>query len=392
MVLEGATAESDLQSDELLPPSDSDPYASDSASPYPRSIYIDFTKLPRPAPIIGPLTGYTQRRTALTIQRALEVASKSVGRPLTKDEAEAIAHVSAKGVSITSWGIGLGGVLGLARCYQLADTFKFPIMKVTRTAIDPDKFGAWTGARARGAWHTVRGCAYVGIFALVGHTVFTSYAAATIANTIARDPRLRNIYETIAANVQRQMEDRRRAAGGAVPKGRGTREGERLPPVRSASDAYDMSRVSNNDPYASGSPGAYETQYGGAIDGTQAPPAPIAQRGPSQEPQFPSTYDDASPTARAEPTDRNTAGESAWERIRRDATAGTANRQPARSGTRTTDVSAPGRWKQGARQDQSDGLRYGSESRDRADAQEDFDARLERERRGESFSEDTKKW
>lgn len=191
MVLEGATGPpSDPYDDASLysdsPSSDTDPYDSSSSSAY----SIDFNTLYRPMPILSYLTGTASPRFEKLITTNLDSISKRLNRQLSPEETQALALAYSKAFSYSSWGDGLGVLAGWAKCYQRADTFKWPWGKES-VVKNPDMLGPLRGSAARMGWHAIRSVPY-GFFGYVLVGGFgNAYAATVFLVTRNRDPALK---------------------------------------------------------------------------------------------------------------------------------------------------------------------------------------------------------
>lgn len=122
----------------------------------------------------------------------VDAQSKRLNRKLSPEETQALASAYAKLFSYSSWADGLGILAGWARCYQRADTFKWPWGKASKVK-NPDLLGPLRGAAARTGWHVIRSIPY-GMFGyfLLG-SLGNTYAATVFMVTRARDPALQQV-------------------------------------------------------------------------------------------------------------------------------------------------------------------------------------------------------
>lgn len=204
MVLEGASGpQSDSYDDGSLTPdtpsSDMDPYDTSSPSNY----SIDFATLHGPMPILRSITGFSGQRFQNQVIASIDATSKRLNRQLSPDESQALAQAYAKAFSYGSWGDGLGLLAGWAKCYQRADTFKWPFGENIRIK-NPDVLGPLKGAAARSGWHVLRSVPY-GLmgWVLVG-SFGNAYAATVFMVTRARDPRLKEVDKQLSDLVKQQ--------------------------------------------------------------------------------------------------------------------------------------------------------------------------------------------
>ena len=209
MVLEEATIPSG-EEDSIVPPSDADTYdtdvsTSDSSLPQTQRsvVEVNLSQLPKPIPLIGPLFGFSKTRLVRSIIAAQMTTTSLADRPLTKDEAHAVTYGIARAFSLSSYGVVMGGVLGLAQCYRTAPDYKFPMVKRSSLSVDFNKFGTWRDIKANRGWHVVRGSLYFTIGSLLGHFVSSTYAATTESKRFSEDPKLKNLVEAMIRNVRK---------------------------------------------------------------------------------------------------------------------------------------------------------------------------------------------
>ena len=417
-------------SDTYTPPdSNPDPYSTTTSSPP-----IDLSSLPRPLPVLGPLTGYTPANVTLGIQKRLAGVSQTISRPLTPDETAALTYHCAKASSIASYGPSLGIATGAYRTWATRKEFRWPFYG--KIISDELGTGFWDGEKMRlngkeilagvskegkaNILHTARGMAYVTIALAVVPVFVSSYAAMVAGTSEMRDQRLKSVTKEMMAAVKADRDERvakikgqrgqqtttnpnaMTEQGGEVWKERRERMGGRM--EREAEAGDDMSPT-----------GGAMLDYGvdmeqgdsGVMSDSQlqSQPSPLQRRQPSPRSPTPShpsqssssspSYDDASPTAGRGMLDdtfssdstSDSTGVSAWERIRQQTTSGeTPPASPSPS-------SSTRRGSRKTRQQQQDGdgdnFTFSREEEERgyarAEAQREFDERLEKERRGGSF-------
>jgi hypothetical protein len=237
MVLEGASGpQSDSYDNGTLtsdstPSSDMDPYASYAPM---STNSIDFTTLAAPMPFLGPVTGYSRPRFESMVLFGVTKTGERLNRQLTPDETQALAQNYARTFRYSSWGDGLGILAGWAKCYQRADTFKWPIGENLRIK-NPDSLGPLRGYSARMGWHALRSVPY----ALVGWALIGSfggaYAATVFVVNRGRDPRLKD--------VDRELNELAQLKTGSPPKKASTPNYEAGTPA----DFDDMSPQSGVD-------------------------------------------------------------------------------------------------------------------------------------------------
>lgn len=412
MVLENTSPPPDSFSDSPYP-SDSDPYsdnpASSSSSPFPRPTSspgaslppIDFTQLPKPMPIMGPLLGHTQTSLQRRTLEFVTLFSNMAQRPLSSEETSALAYHGAKMRATASWGDGLGVLVGAARCWQTAGTFKFPLRKPS-SRLDPEVLGPLRGGAARVGWHALR----LGAYGLLGNLavgmVVANYALAVAMVNIKVDGRLRALHEAIDRN-KREVGRRERARRG-LPPPPGEARGET--PERRTEGAAGGSGGGAPDgqammqrPYDDASPtgraadaGPWDTAYSGGAAGSSMPPVPPTRRQQQQQQQRPpwvrpvpqartTTQRKDEGTSPFDP-DSPTGGFGVFEEDERERVGRVQSGRPSRPAAAASGGEGGSVWDRVRRQ-----AVEGS-----GDAQREFDERVERERRGEDFGGEERKW
>jgi len=390
MVLEGASAppESDPFAPDRTPSSDLDPYEPNAPGPYAGSLNsLSLSMdLPAPVPVFGTLMGYTKPGLSATIGRGLAAASQVMGRPVRKEEVEALAYNIAKMERTTSWGglLGLSG--GLYRSWSTAESFRFPFFKPDLTKFNPDAFAVFRGAASRAAIHSLRGIAY-GSFGIFAGTMFAqSYAAIIFSTALMADPRLKAVNQA----MKQKAEER------SGTKGRQPQQSQPVSNPRSrdtfASDpppSDDMSPQST--PYTTDINTLSDREMRNQEVGQRADePQSTENHDPAyrmeQSHESREEYDDMSPQTRYPQ-------ESSWDRVRRQSASG-QQQSPAIRRT-AAERQRPGR----PGNPSVDSFSFSGDDRDerqqaKEEAQREFDARLERERLGKDFEDGAggKRW
>jgi len=409
MVLEtSSTSNSSDPFADSAPSSDSDPY-SESQPSGSSSYQIDKTKFPKPFPIIGPLIGYNDQLFSKVLTAKLQKATDTLGRPLSQDEATAFAFWTAKEISIFSYGIPLGIAAGWWRCYNSRETFRFPFYQPNLEKFQPDTFpprlGLLKGMRAVLAWHGLRAGVYglAGIFA--GQVLFGSYSASVVTVGELSDKRLKPFIDAVRSQARQK--------GGSLPGvGMERRPAERAPPSsgRPAGPIADDASPTGGSFWEENTAGSPESVGGFTGADTQAGgrPRPPARPAPAQirsreaeDPPF-DAWDDSSPTGGQGMAQSTAPQGSAWDRLRRGEK---PTPIPQKSGGKPPPSQSQWSRRQSETQrEQTEGSTTGSfafskteEERNYAkeEAQKEFDARVERERRGGDFSQgggDQRRW
>lgn len=414
------------------PDSNPDPYSTTTTTSPP----IDLSTLPRPLPLLGPLTGYTPANITLGIQKRLLAVSQTISRPLTPDETTALTYSCAKSSAIASYGPSLGIALGAYRTYATRKEFRWPFYG--KIISDELGTGFWDGEKMRlngkeilagvskegkaNILHTARGMAYVTIALAVVPVFVSSYAAAVAGTSEMRDVRLKSVTREMVAAVKAERDERvakikgqrggggggggqttEQVGGGEVWKERRERMGggSRRVEREAATEAGDEMSPTGGAMLDYG----VDTDQGdtSVLSDSQLQPQPSPspfQRRPTPTPS--PTYDSASPTAGRGMLDdtfpstsdsSDSTGLSTWERIRQQNASGETP-SPSSSSSSTVQQRWGGR-RGGQKQQQQedggggDGFTFSREDEERgyarAEAQREFDDRLERERRGGSF-------
>lgn len=404
MVLEGATADDDFSRRDASPDSpasDGDAYSTRVARIADANVQIDLRQLPRPLPILGPLTGFGEATLVDRFTRNIAQLSGAVNRPLTAAECQSVAYYAAKANAIASYGFPVGAAGGLYREYKTRAAFKFPFFAPDMETFNSQKLGPLTGLRAEMGWHFLRRMSYGFFGGAVGTVIVGTYAAATAAAGQRVDPRMADIVEALKGMTPTEL--RNKARGGSRQQ---EANREQVQTQRRDEGAYGFAHDdtsptgSDTGVLEDGQMRAREVRQQGFARGeAQSGPRPgtFAMETAGSQPL---DFDDASPTAGNEPlASQMPVGGNAWERLRRENTAS----QGARGSRPNASQMGSNAWadRRGASvvEEQKRGSTVGdSFSFSRSDeeralakqeAQREFDARVERERSGQ-FDDDNK--
>lgn len=439
MVLETASASPEADSfSDSIPASDEDPYSGAKGGGGTTLRYhIDVSSLPKPIPILGPLFGYNNELFTKVFQEKIKNGHNALQRAPTQDEAAAFAFWTAKQISIFSYGTPVGLAGGFWRAWGTKATFRFPFWQPN---LDKFQSGVFPHPsmpllrdnRAMLVWHGLRMLAYGAVGKYIGQILLGSYSMTIAAVGELSDPRLKEIVNAIRQKGQRKQGrlpspvptgtvggaqrggiigmERNERPDDASPTG-GMYGNERgfdgVPGRGTVTDDMRQDEGEDSDETNPGNwprPGYPQSQ----TENTKASPQIQERETPkSQSDQF----DDASPTGghgiradKAEPSG------SAWERIRRGSKPGgqsngtswtTNNQEPTRQG----EESAWSKLQNNTQQEQRQGSTRGDSfafskteeerSLAKSEAQKEFDARVERERRGGDFNSgggDQRRW
>lgn len=422
MVLDNASTSigSDAFQDSA-PSSDSDPYSSSESDPQSIRYKVNGTDLPQPLPILGPLFGYDQALLSKVLHRKLEAAANSVKRPITQPEAEAFAYWTAKQISILSYGQFLGILAGASRCYGTAANFQFPFFKPNLEKLKTDSFPpVWPllrGSRAIYAWHAVRFLAYGTAGNFFGQIVTGSYAMSVSSVGELTDKRLTEYVAAIRAEARKRQGGITQRVPGQpthnTPQPRSSTGNQDIDDASPSADAWDQY---DDQSISSGSEGAAQNTTPGAPrtsswnPRTSSPAPPIQQDIPARDEQPFTIWDDASPTGGQGVSADTTIPQeqlqgSAWDRLRRGEKPTPRIPLPSNKRNAPPSQSVWPKQQNQTQQDPSerstsgDSFTFSKTEEERAlaqdEAQREFDARVERERRGGDFSKgngDQKRW
>jgi hypothetical protein len=378
------------------PQSDTDRY--DEFKEPPNLKRFEGTYLPRP--FIGArILGLNDAKVASSVDQAIISAQKTLGRPPTEEEASALAYWAAKHLSLFSYGPVAGFAGGMIQAYRTAPQFKFPFVKPNPDTFNPKVFPsarlAWvTGVEAIPFWHVARVSAYSTVGMLVGTMFFGIYSSSVATVGMVADERLKDFLAHVksqAQNASGPAPGRSRQPAPPVRRGNQTRPEEQATgdDASPSSDSY-WGTSNEESPLNGGLLGAdtaRESQVPaqrpvGAAPRRSAQPAPAAEKESSY-------FDDASPTGGVGVTDEMSSGGSAWERLRQQGLSNGGAQQGSSSQSSRqprADASAQNGWGNGA--DTANGAQAseGRQMSAREVAQREFDAQIERERQGGSFS------
>ncbi|KAJ2969222.1 hypothetical protein NUW58_g10038 [Xylaria curta] len=356
---------------------------------------INFDSLPN-LPFFASWFGISERFRTLSVLTHVSNHSSAVQRPLTGAEASAISEMAVHSVRWLAWTNPVSLGLAIAAAAAGRRTFKFPFYKPKMQKFDPNSFPSkmlpiLKGPHAAYMWHVTRAFAYMSLVWIPTAIFFKSAASTSFQAHALRDPRLASFIEEARRNAQRQQS---RAITG-MPYPRGT-----VPPSQDSQHTSDGAHQDNPRSEEYGSTGH------AAQPSTTSPTTyPSWSRNPSAQPAPHRTQDDdsdlfdnddASPVA---PSARASGGQgpssssgSSWDRLRQQARSGSLNWERGDSSgqeqgwaqlrqdkTRNTRDSTP---KTDSYSYSSDDEEREKRSYEREQAQKEFDALLEAERRG----------
>ena len=347
--------------------------------------------------------GYNQKMFQKTVRAQVQHAQQVVKRPLTQAEVDAYAQCSARVVSQCSYSTPIGITTGFYWAYRTAATFRFPLYQPSLGAFIPEEFPPvlpiLKGNRAILAWHAMRVLAYSIVHSAFAGFVITSYATTSAAARLHFDERLKDVNEAYAKNIR----SRRGLPQRPIQQGHGTSQ----VPQDDASPTGSMYEDGNAETGSSND--SVETPRARQWRKASKPPH-VQEVNESEDTGF-AVYDDASPTGGqgvvADAPPPQTSG-SAWDRLRRgekptqnkqfgtDGLEKAAQQQPQSAWSKLRNSSQQGQQESSGTGDSYSYTEETYEQRElaKAQAQKDFDAQVERERRGGNFGDngDQKRW
>ncbi|KAI0105236.1 hypothetical protein GGR51DRAFT_195563 [Nemania sp. FL0031] len=379
---------------------------------------INFDTLPRLQPWFA---GGDKFRVVSVLARVGSCSSEAK-RPLTSTEAHAVGEHAAYSLRRFAWSEPVS--IGIALAVSLAGrrTFKFPIYQPKMIKFYPYSFPTrkWSllkGRRAVSTWHIIRFVSYLTLTTFPTVVVFGSIADSSFRAHIVRDSRLAGMADDIRQNVQRkriehQMQHR---AGARVPPQTGPSSYQDSPTPQNygSSDRATQSSYSFERPTTATE--AHQSTQPNWPQNTSTQPASRRMQEnvrPSESRHEDDAFDpfdddDASPVA---PSARRpgmgqgstSPTSSSWDRIREQAKSGASNWERGDSSGQEKG------WAQ-LRQDKTrnpkdstpktDSYSYSGDDEDRErrnyerqQAQNEFDALVEAERRGDGNSSNSRGW
>ncbi|GAB1315835.1 hypothetical protein MFIFM68171_06045 [Madurella fahalii] len=319
---------------------------------------------------------FGEERQKTVVAKVLAMHAAALHRPLTTDEADALAYHRSHSCKLLAWRTPVILMSTAYFVYRGRGNFKFPFYTPRPTSFNPYCFPTRTrpfitGPMARSIWHAVRFGAYGTLLGLVITPLFISYAETSYVVHILNDPRLKSLRDHARQQQQQQHGNQTHARASGLPRRASPDEGSSTDEATPSSQPYMLEQQERQQ----------QPRY---------QPQQWTER-PSESPATPKDddsflFDDASPvapSARQQPQSTSTqtpagGGGSAWDRLR----------QRAKSGQDTWDQA--GQTREESRSQRLDQHMYHQSDREKTrakeQAQKEFDAMLERERRGQGES------
>ncbi|KAI0846372.1 hypothetical protein F5Y00DRAFT_243928 [Daldinia vernicosa] len=388
---------------------------------------IHFERLPR-LPFWAPLFLMKDSFRVVYVTGKTVQAAKMSQRRLTADEVNATSEAAANSARYLPWIHPVSLIAASTICWRTRKTFRFPLYQPKKRQFNPRIFPTkrlpvFTGDRAVVAWHVTRFFCWFPVTLIGSLIFFTSLAESSYEARLSRDPRLKNWLADVKKNHINRLAHMQRENQGpqrnfpALPDPVSQSPRDKYPsdsgnevPREYGHDTFTGQSESSPNGLASEasrSPSTSSSQsYWGR--GTQSQAQPSKSQGMvysdsssqhSEDDLDLFDDDDASPVpaalrkAEAQQT-RDAQGGSAWDRLRQQAQSGAA--QWAR-GDSSGQERGWGRLRQDKTQNPQDnqprteGFAYTKEDEykeektyEKEQAQKEFDALLEAERRGGS--------
>ncbi|KAF2401458.1 hypothetical protein EJ06DRAFT_529583 [Trichodelitschia bisporula] len=371
--------------EDISPPPSTDDFSTTSPSSA-----IDFSALPKPLPLIGLLTGRTNARLKQVIEHNKANAERLMRRSMTPTEAQAFATHVASANRTTSVGSFIGLAGGVYRAYTTRATYRFPYWQPKPEQFNPDNVFGLRGQASHNLVHALRYTSYGAAGLFLGFFLTDISASARLAVNVATDERLADFRKSI----EQYAKERGAQRGQTVPEAQQPareqpREAKAWNAPRRADDSDDdmspQARVEADsglmdDAQARG----YEGRQRARQDDDATARSTFSIDKVAQQPKgFSETYSSEGETS---PQRDDGPSGSAWERIRRQAGGGGQSGSQARwQKPEATGEKQP--W---------DSFSFEKTEEERqlakAEAQREFNKRIERERQGKDFDEGEKRW
>ncbi|KAI1338878.1 hypothetical protein F5Y15DRAFT_101001 [Xylariaceae sp. FL0016] len=375
---------------------------------------LDFDRLPK-LQSWAPFFGLHDGHRTVTVLRRIMASSEGGQRPLSAPEIEALAENAVNSLRTFAWTQPVSTTLAIAMARSSAATFKFPFYQPKMKSFNPYIFPAKSmpllkGPRASMAWHSVRFMAYAPLCWIATALCFSSQADTAFKYRLTKDPRLsrlvndmqeksKNIWDAQRRPHQRDRNGHSDGQQPSQPVGLVSQKDGNEGDYSFAPDNFEQPAPDSDTTSAARS--SFWSRSGPSqaspskSPGTASPmPQPKSSDATDDTNLF--EQDDASPishsTRRAEASQAQSG--SAWDRVRQQSRSEVAKwRQGDTSGQEhswaklrqdkapnTTETYAKGDEYSYSTQDEE----RGKKNYDKEQAQKEFDALLEAERRGQS--------
>ncbi|KAK5625900.1 hypothetical protein RRF57_001616 [Xylaria bambusicola] len=352
--------------------------------------------------------GVDDRLRIVYVLKRLETHAMAAQRPLTGIEANAVAEHTIHSVRFLSWIQPVASAIALGITVYKRRVFSFPFYRPKMQKFDPysfptKRFRILKGQNAARVWHAVRFMAYYPFALAPSVFFFHSMCENSHVAHSKRDPRLKTMVQDIRQNASRLLQQRAQNQQTGTPSNL-PRDSQH---TGDAGYTGDLPRRDNeNYDYSSRpTPG----RLGPTPQVSQTTQPNWAQSPPSERDDIDDLFDDddASPVALSARRQETRQGQisspgSSWDRIRQQAKSGSPDWE---RGDSSGQERGWGRLRQDKTQDtrdsnpKTDSYSYSTDDEEREkrnyekeQAQKEFDAVLEAERRGEGDSKNSRGW
>ncbi|KAK7743987.1 hypothetical protein SLS62_010402 [Diatrype stigma] len=350
---------------------------------------------------------FSEGRRVMFILRHVVAAAHGSDRRLTAEEVDAVSKHAAHSVSRHVWIEPIAITGAAAATVNGRRTFRFPFFQPKPSYFDPAVFPArsfplFRGIKATAHWHFVRFLAYYPFTFVASFALFESMSAMTFGVRLQRDPCLNALMQDTRAAIRRNIKTPG-PPGASQPSSierQAGYSGSPLPPVPQP-QSYPRSQTVGNDTASAPEPPQWDTAQAPA----QEPKGSTPPAYPAENPSWDADpfEDDASPVSpaarRAEAAARqqSSGGVSSWDRIRQQAQSGSGASGSFAKGDSSGRESGWAQLRQDKAPNTAEGARgteqfsYSKQDEEKErrnyekdQAQKEFDALLDAERRGES--------
>ncbi|KAI0175108.1 hypothetical protein BJ166DRAFT_163249 [Pestalotiopsis sp. NC0098] len=372
----------------------------------------------------APLTGMDmQARTNFVATQVVRLAAEANTR-LSQAEIDGIAETSAKNFKRGAWAVPTALLFAGATVYHGRAEFKFPFFKpVGRSWFHPEafpstRFAVLKGKMATYAWHAARGMVYYPAWKLATTFFYVSVSRMSISADVMRDPRLSRLRDRVLQHIQQdnprlqkarqQHQQQQHDQGHVTSQSSDQAESDQrdetyrrvglTPPSPEELRKFSRQRQTPATRSSEQEDSQTPVEWTSTERQQQAPTPPQAPQAPSSSWGDSELFDDdaspVSPAARraeqARSAPQQQSGASSWDQIRQQAK---SDASPFQRGDRSRQDNSWGRIQQEAatpdrsradRPSPSNGYGSSETGEAKSQAQKDFDAMLEAERKGES--------
>ncbi|KAL8634539.1 MAG: hypothetical protein Q9228_007866, partial [Teloschistes exilis] len=190
-------------------PDTPDPYDSNTPTISTESLTSEIERFqgPRPAPILGPLFGFTSSHRSKLFAARHKLFREIMGRDALDQERQAMLFHQSKGVRYMSYGLPITCGMGLYRAWRTRDTYRMPFYGSAKSEsgwFDGNRLRIMgqtvlQGDPARRFIHLSRASIYFGYAYILGSLLVESFALTSMSVGELLDPRLKAYQDTLKA-------------------------------------------------------------------------------------------------------------------------------------------------------------------------------------------------